>query len=718
MSIYLMIDIAIASLYVLLAYFAIINKESRTKQGFIFVVLTLAFLVWVLTNHISNDVSVPYDIAIVATRVLFSASFIATVFALALVSEISGHKTKIFNPMVILAVTFVAILLATPLIVGSIYEDGSVYGIAFGPLGVIYGITVSVLVSAMLIIIGKNWNDSNPVIRRQIRAVGLGAIITAPLILLIAYIIPAITGSFEISQIAITPSIILVTAIYYATIRHGLFDLRAVAVRTMTYILTLSVLTAIYFLLAYILSIILFQGRASSQGLSISPLNVLLALVMAIMFQPIKQLFDKLTNDIFYRGAYNQEEFLKEFSRILSYNTNTNLLIERASEYIADNLKSSSVTFFIKGRDLGRKNDSLSLRLSSKMLDEITENMPKKNKDDILIVDHLESERLRKILSHHKIKIVLPMRLNNETVGYLFLGEHKNDNYSTRDIRVLESISSELVIAISNSLSVEVIRDLNENLQQKVDYATRELRKSNEKLKELDKTKDEFLSIASHQLRTPLTSIKGYVDMLRDGDFGDVNEAQKNALDETFSSSERMVRLINDFLNVSRLQTGKFTIEKRPTNFSDLVQQEVNMLNLVAGQSDIKINAKIDKIEDIKLDVEKVQQVVVNMIDNAIYYSKPNSTIEVRLKKTKDFAEFTVKDTGIGVPKEDQEKLFGKFFRAPNARKRRPDGTGVGLFLSKKVVTGHNGEVIFKSEEGRGSTFGFRLPYKTLGVLR
>ena len=431
---------------------------------------------------------------------------------------------------------------------------------------------------------------------------------------------------------------------------------------------------------------------------------------MAIMFQPIKQLFDKLTNDIFYRGAYNQEEFLKEFSRILSYNTNTNLLIERASEYIADNLKSSSVTFFIKGRDLGRKNDSLSLRLSSKMLDEITENMPKKNKDDILILDHLESERLRKILSHHKIKIVLPMRLNNETVGYLFLGEHKNDNYSTRDIRVLESISSELVIAISNSLSVEVIRDLNENLQQKVDNATRELRRSNEKLKELDKTKDEFLSIASHQLRTPLTSIKGYVDMLRDGDFGEVNEAQKNALDETFSSSERMVRLINDFLNISRLQTGKFTIEKRPTSFDDLVQQEVNMLKLVAAQSDIKINAKIDKINDVNLDVEKVQQVVVNMIDNAIYYSKPNSTIEVKLKKSKNFAEFTVKDTGIGVPKEDQEKLFSKFFRAPNARTRRPDGTGVGLFLSKKVVVGHKGEIIFKSEEGKGSTFGFKLP--------
>lgn len=710
MSVYLMIDIIIASLFLLLAYFTIINKESRTKQGFIFVVLTLAFLVWVLTNHISNDISVSHEVALIATRLLFPASFIATVFALSLISEIAGYKTKTFNPMSILAVTFVAILLSTPLTVKNIYEDGNVYGVEFGSLGIIYGVVVSLMVASMLIIIGKNWNNKNSVIRRQIRTVGSGAIITAPLILLIAYIIPITTGSFEISQIAIAPSIILLTAIYYATIRHGLFDLRTVAVRTMTYILTLSVLTAIYFLLAYVLSILLFQGRATSEGLSVSPLNVVLALVMAIIFQPIKQLFDRLTNDIFYRGAYNQEEFLQEFSRILAYNTNTNVLIERASEYIANNLKANSVTFFVKNREVNKGDNKLALRLSAATINEIVENMPRKNKDEILLVDNIESERLQKILSHHKIKIVLPLRLNNETIGYLFLGEHKNDNYSARDIRVLESISSELVIAISNSLSVEVIRDLNENLQQKVDNATRELRRSNEKLKELDKTKDEFLSIASHQLRTPLTSIKGYVDMLRDGDFGEVNEAQKNALDETFSSSERMVRLINDFLNISRLQTGKFTIEKRPTSFDDLVQQEVNMLKLVAAQSDIKINAKIDKINDVNLDVEKVQQVVVNMIDNAIYYSKPNSTIEVKLKKSKNFAEFTVKDTGIGVPKEDQEKLFSKFFRAPNARTRRPDGTGVGLFLSKKVVVGHKGEIIFKSEEGKGSTFGFKLP--------
>ena len=110
------------------------------------------------------------------------------------------------------------------------------------------------------------------------------------------------------------------------------------------------------------------------------------------------------------------------------------------------------------------------------------------------------------------------------------------------------------------------------------------------------------------------------------------------------------------------------------------------------------------------MDVEKIRQVVMNMIDNAIYYSKPNSKVIVSAVKNGNFVEFTVKDTGIGVPKSEQKDLFSKFFRGTNARKKRPDGTGVGLFLARKAVLSHGGEMIFLSEEGKGSTFGFRLP--------
>jgi len=111
-----------------------------------------------------------------------------------------------------------------------------------------------------------------------------------------------------------------------------------------------------------------------------------------------------------------------------------------------------------------------------------------------------------------------------------------------------------------------------------------------------------------------------------------------------------------------------------------------------------------------QLDENKIQQVIMNFSDNAIYYSKENSTIKIKLEIVGDNVEFTVKDTGIGVPKDEQDQLFNKFFRATNARKQRPDGTGVGLFLAKKVIDAHDGQIIFHSTEGKGSTFGFRLP--------
>lgn len=709
MSPFLLIDLVEAVLAMLLAYFTIISKNGKTAQGKIFVALTISFLVWMIANHISNDTTVPYDIALGATRLIFPASFIVAILALNLITKIVGYKSTALEKGAWPLAAIATLIFVSPLTARDIYPDGEIYGVEFGLAGYLYGLTISGFVLAMIVIVVKNWNSPSVSKRKQIRAVGVGAMITAPSILILGYIIPNATDSFAISQIALAPGIVLVSALYYATIRHGLFDLRSAAIRTMTYILTLSVLTVIYFFLAYLLSVFLFHGRATNTGLSVSPLNVILALVMTVLFQPIKQAFDKLTNRIFYRGTYNQDEFLRNFSHIISFNTNLNVLLDRAGDFIADNLKSTAVSFYITDRNLTRSRGDSPLEISSATLEEIKGFSPK-NSNELILTDNLPPSRFSKILQHQKIKILIPMRLNNKTIGYMLMGEHKTGGYTVRDRRIVESIINELAIAIQNSLSVEVIRDLNENLQTKVDDATQELRATNEQLKELDKTKDEFLSIASHQLRTPLTSIKGYVDMLREGDFGDVNQAQKDALDETFASSERMVRLINDFLNVSRLQTGKFTIEKTPTDLKKMVQGEVNMMQLVAKQSDIKFNVDTQDVGKLKVDAEKLKQVILNMIDNAIFYSQPNSTVHIGLREKDGFIEFTVKDTGLGVPKSEQAKLFGKFFRATNARKRRPDGTGVGLFLSKKVVTGHKGEMIFKSEEGKGSTFGFKLP--------
>lgn len=300
-------------------------------------------------------------------------------------------------------------------------------------------------------------------------------------------------------------------------------------------------------------------------------------------------------------------------------------------------------------------------------------------------------------------------------MGLLCFGEHKNSDYAKRDIRVMETITDELSIAIQNALSIQEVKDINATLQQRIDAATKELRASNAQLQKLDEAKDEFISMASHQLRTPLTSIKGYISMLVEGDVGAVTKEQKHLLEEAFLSSERMVRLIGDFLNVSRLQTGKFVIEKKPVNLAALVASEIEALESNAATRNLKfVYKRPTHFPELMIDENKFQQVIMNFADNAIYYSKEGSKIAVGLREVDGFVEFTVKDTGIGVPAAQQDQLFSKFFRATNARQQRPDGTGVGLFLAKKVIDAHGGTVVFESKEGKGSTFGFRLPVKKL----
>jgi signal transduction histidine kinase len=254
-------------------------------------------------------------------------------------------------------------------------------------------------------------------------------------------------------------------------------------------------------------------------------------------------------------------------------------------------------------------------------------------------------------------------------------------------------------------------------LQEKVDAATRELRHANHRLKELDQTKDEFISMASHQLRTPLTTIKGYLSMVLEGDVGPVTKDERKMLEMAFDGAERMVFLIADLLNVSRLQSGKFVLDNKPTDLAKMVQSEVTQLQDTAAHHNLKLTLhKPEKFPMLNIDDMKIRQVVMNFLDNAIYYTPAGGSIDVALSQTENTISYTVTDTGLGVPKAEQHHLFAKFYRAGNARKMRPDGTGLGLFMAKKVITAQGGAIIFSSTEGKGSTFGFSFPRNKIEV--
>jgi signal transduction histidine kinase len=321
-------------------------------------------------------------------------------------------------------------------------------------------------------------------------------------------------------------------------------------------------------------------------------------------------------------------------------------------------------------------------------------------------IDKSQSQQLKEALKAHTL-FICPLKASTGTLGLLLLAlPQSQDEISDFQKNLAERLGSTVSIAIENSL-----------LYEEIQKATAKLQVQNRKLKELDATKDEFISMASHQLRTPLTTIKGYLSMILDGDVGKVKKEEKELIQHAFDSAQRMVYLIADLLNVSRLQTGKFVIENTPTDLSKVVEGEITQLQEQATTRNIMLAYDKPKVfPSLNVDETKIRQVIMNFLDNALYYTPKDGKVTAKLEATPDSVNFTVTDTGVGVPANLQHHLFTKFYRADNARKMRPDGTGLGLYMAKKVVVAQGGAITFKSVEGKGSSFGFSFPRKGMEV--
>lgn len=234
--------------------------------------------------------------------------------------------------------------------------------------------------------------------------------------------------------------------------------------------------------------------------------------------------------------------------------------------------------------------------------------------------------------------------------------------------------------------------------------------------KEVERLKTEFVSLAAHQLRTPLSAIKWTLRMLLDGDAGELSEEQRGFLEKTYRSNERMITLINDLLNVTRIEEGRYLYKPEFFQIEELLQGVVDSYKGKGKHKDIKLEYKKPKeqLPRLMVDAEKVMLAVQNLIDNAIRYTPSKGTVAVgaKLNEKEQEVEVMVKDTGMGIPERQQGRVFEKFFRATNAKRVDTEGSGLGLYLVKNIVEAHEGRIWFESKEGKGTTFHFTLPVK------
>lgn len=230
-------------------------------------------------------------------------------------------------------------------------------------------------------------------------------------------------------------------------------------------------------------------------------------------------------------------------------------------------------------------------------------------------------------------------------------------------------------------------------------------------IKAIDKAKTEFVSLASHQLRTPLTSISWYTEMLVKGDAGKLNEKQKKCLDEIYAGNQRMVHLVNDLLNTSRIDMGSLVLAPKPTDLVEIVESILEEIGSLIRNKKMKISENYEeKLPQITIDPEMIRIVFQNLISNSLKYTPHGGSISIEIKRQNSHIQVTISDNGYGIPKNQKNKIFTKMFRADNIISKGTSGTGLGLYITRAIVKESGGKIWFESEESKGSVFHFTLP--------
>ncbi|MBI2450371.1 MAG: HAMP domain-containing histidine kinase [Candidatus Nealsonbacteria bacterium] len=237
--------------------------------------------------------------------------------------------------------------------------------------------------------------------------------------------------------------------------------------------------------------------------------------------------------------------------------------------------------------------------------------------------------------------------------------------------------------------------------------------RSMEGLAEASRLKSEFISIVSHQLRSPLSNLRWAAEVLVSKDFGELAPKQKEYLKIIQENNGRMGELVTDLLMVSRIDEGKLLFDKIKFSLEDLAKEVINGLKVLAEASNVAINLEVSEIlPQVCSDYKMIKIVVENLLDNAIRYIKEKGKVFIKINNKNDHLLFEIRDTGVGIPKDDQRHIFQKFFRSQNILRQQTLGSGLGLHITKSIIEKSGGKIWFKSQEGVGSTFWFTLPIK------
>lgn len=687
------------------------SKNYKSKLNRMFIAFGLVTTLYVGFVYLSNFPSHYSEVLLFTRMSLFMASFIPITFLLFTYAFV-GRK-KIFNTsmyILIISSVILAALAFSPQAIGAVTKQS--YGVDLSKTGPLLWLTlidfVILTTYSFFLLIGYA-RKSDKATQSQVYIIVFTSFLVITLNMITQIVLPEFHQD-TYGNIIGNPSIVLfVGGIGYTILRHKLFDIRTVALRTLGFVLTLMVVMITFAIIMLVPSKLLFRNLYLNDIENLY--FIAAAIILCLLFNPMKALLEKITDQLFFQVTYNSEQLVNDISKILASEIRLEEMTSQVIEILRKRMNIKEIDIIVL--DAGKIYFE-----SGKYFSPIINNLQNdlnKIESDIVVTDRLPEGPEKSMLEKYKIQVVSKMKVRDDTVGYiLFSNRARGLGYVKQDLLVTDIVSDELAIAIQNSRAYDQIRQFNASLQRKVEESTSQLLLANDELKKASATKDDFISMVSHQLGTPLTVMEGFLSLITQGFYDKDSDQAKEALKKALSRTRVMKNLVFDLLNLSRMSAGKFFLELSPVNLNEVVKDEVSQLDMEAKDKNVTLTYHDPEtpVPIIQLDEAKTRQAIMNLVNNAIFYS-PSGKVDVYLSSDENNIIFKVVDNGIGVPDDQKDHLFTKFFRADNAIRESPNGTGIGLYLVKRVVEDQHGSVIFSSKIKQGSTFGFKLPILT-----
>lgn len=683
------------------------NPKNRINSSFAVFIINATF--WPLFIMLFRSAT-NYSSGLLWAKTIYITGSIVPILFLFFSHTITKKPFYLSLRLILISITlyFIGTILGSQLLIQDVTLMAQNNSIVLGPLYVTWMIYYVALMAWGTILLWHKYKAVTGYDKAQLRFI------------LIAILFPTIGGipfnfilpffnNFQLIYLGPLFLTAMIATIAYAILKQRFLDIRLVISRSIAF--SLLLLTLGFFYVSSILALSTFLFADNHISFEYLLLSTILSVISAITFQPLRQRFENFTNHLFYKEAYISELLLERMGEILRSTLSFHTLLKSVVYELKDTIKSKS-TWFIINQKQTDKYDKIGYGEDFSITSHTIFNLKNICQNNSLIIfEELNEGPEKDFLREFNISVLIPLRVKESLHGFMIMREKSSgDIFSDQDINILEILAPQLSIAIQNAKSYEEISQFNQTLKIEIDKATSELKQANQHLKHLDELKDEFVFVATHELKNPVTALRGYLSLLQEGVYGQVPSSFQEPLNQMQSSNQQLVDLVNDLLQIARSETKTVTIKTEPTDIVPIIKSVIQNLNPSAKLKNLNLIYHAENtLPQIKADSQRVTEIMNNLISNAIKYSNKGD-IEITHSIEDKFLTTKVKDHGVGISPKDQSKLFTRFFRVEEEVIKGIPGTGLGLFIVKQLIEKMEGTITLDSQKNLGSTFTFRLP--------